>query len=529
MPEITARVYSGDAPATLIAALDDRIAPQWLDELNDTGSGSVQVHVDDPVLASNPGILDYDNIVRFALDGVDRFAFIIEPDDDPLAPASEKAGRLRKVSGRGVLALLEAAIVYPEAQVEGSLARQRPFDWTAIVYDDATWVTATQLYLVDASPYAYAFFPSEWPDPLAYWIWSRANSALPNPQPVGTCYFRKEFTLASAKTVGIFASADDTFRVWLDGEVVFENLSNTGTTHHETLRADKMLAAGSHQLAVEAVNLDLPNYYAGIILSIFELTAEGQPGTNIVRTNNTWLALDYPTDVPGMTPGEILRILVEEAQTRGTLDGVTLDFDDDLDSNGNAWSSEPDIALDIGTDLLNVILTFVEQFVDVEMTPTYELKVYNKLGLGADLTGSVNLEVGEDFEELNSAGAGALTNAILARDTIGELTQREDTASLAVRKRKETYLELALAPNMTRAQAMCDEVFTEHGHPVRHVSGRVTKASGPYTVYTRGDTILMPSPAGAEPTTVLSLAFEEDAAGHPIIHVEGAQDQDASS
>lgn len=529
MPKpIEAVVYDGTAPSVQIDALADSAKRKWLHELNDSGSGSLMVHTKDAVLTLNPGILDYGNIIRFSLNGTERFASIIEAKRIPPAGEGEESDAWWEVSGRGVLALLEDAIVYPEASVEGSLQRQRAFDWTAIVYDDAAWIAATQVQRQDATGGTvpdYNGFPLDWPDPLAYWIWSRAQSS-PTWTPAGTSYFRKTFTMAAAGEVFIFATADNNFRLWLDGELVFD-VAERGFRWGETFKEQRFLSAGDHQLAAEVINYDSASGGASPAALLVSVTqnAMGSPGTVIVRSDSSWVCLDYPSEVPGMSVGEILRILIEEAQDRGALPGITIStFTDETDSSASLWSSEPDIALDIGTNYLDVIRTFVEQFVDVAMTPDLEFKVYNKGTLGSDLTGSVALVVGTHFEREETEGQDLDTNAVLARDTLGALTTREDATSIATRKRKETYLELALAPNATRAREMCDEIFVDHASPAVQMTSRVTAASGPYTTWTVGDTIITPGPDGTPTdTTVLSIGVEEDDAGHPVYHAEGAQ------
>ena len=530
--EITARVYDGANPATFIAHLPDAIAHTWTHQLNDSGSGSLKVHEQDDVFAAHPNVLAYTNIVRLAIDGVDRFAFTIENREFALAAPQERAGRWWTVSGRGILALLEDAIVFSEFPIEGSTIRQRFFDWTAAAYDDSTW---GDTYYIDHQ------YPQGWPaESSAVPIW--AESAVADPDmsggsstqnPAGTCLFRKTFTMPATHDVSIFFSSDDSGKVWFDGEQILETSGNG-----QIVRFDRLLGAGVHQIAVEATNLAF-NGGEGrgpgmILMSVLQHLAGGnQFGTDYAYTlpqlyGGDWVALDYPTPpLPGMPIGQILRLLIEEAQARGALNGITLSFSDALDTNGSAWADEPDIALDIGTSLLDVVRTFVEQFIDVEMTTALELDVYAKGTLGTDKTsgpGTVSLQVGVDFEDLSAAGQSHLVNGVLARDTTGALTTRDDATSLSERKRKEAYLELALAPLQARAQAMSDAVLAEFAYPALAIKFKANAVAGPYTAWRPGDTILIPNPADvATPTTVIALSVEGDSAGHPIYHGEGAQ------
>lgn len=525
---ITLEIYEADSPATLISDVPESRDRNWLHQLNDPGSGTAKIHKLDTELAANPSLLAYGNIVHDILDGTDRFAWIIETRDYLPAPANELAGQYWTIGGRGVLALLEDAIVYPEFPLPSN-TRQRFFDFTAIAYDESGWIAATEVqqYGTNSPIAAYAGEPTGWPDTAAIWIWSRAVTG--SGVPAGTSYFRKAFTLADETAVSIFATCDNNHQFFLDGEMVLENFPReSAVAWDEFQRVDRVLGAGTHQIAVKGINYD---YIAGgtspaaLLVTVMEQLDGGALGDVVVHTDDSWVCLDYPASVPGMTIGEILRILIDEGQTRGALTGITVSFDDGADSNASYWDpAYLDIALDIGMSYLDVLRSLVEQYVDVEMSPSLVLSVYNKGSLGDDLTGSVSLQVGVDFEELASAGEAHVSNAILARDSTGLLTIQEDATSQASHKRQESYLELAQAPSESRAQAISTEVLVEFAYPVLQVSGRVTAGSGPYVDWQPGDQILVPDPLGVPtPTNIISLAVSEDEAGHPVYSFEGMQ------
>lgn len=524
---ITAKIYQAANPSTLIAEVPLATDKRWLEQLNVTGSGQISIHQTDPAYVLNPDLLEYGNIVRLALDGTDLFAFIIETRDFPPVPPNEFQGLVWNCFGRGVLALLEDAIVMPEGTVDGSTERQRTFGFTASSYDDSAWISATQVQQqssVTGPVTAYYHNPAGWPDSTAYWIWSRAQSDDPATWLAGTSYFRKAFTLASATTVMVFATADNTFRLWLDDELILD-----GDDWKQTFSARRDLIAGSHIIAVEATDIVTATGFFGpgaLLVSVetIDPTTETVTGPVIVNTDSTWLALDYPATVPGMSIGAILKLLIDEAQTRGALNGITLGFSDTLDSNSNAWDVEADLALDIGTNLLDVTQTFVEQYVDVRMSPTLQLDVYNKGTLGSDLTGSVSLLRGTHFHDLDGQAQDMLANAVLARAATGVLTTVTDSVSILTSKRRETYLELGLAPSMSRAQDMTNQVFDEEARPAIELRGKVTASSGVYVSWAPGDLILMPDASGNPvDTQVISIAVEEDDAGNPIFSIEATQ------
>lgn len=527
MAQITAKVYDATG-TTLIATLSQRRNPNWLHQLNDTGSGSVQIHVLDSDLAAHPTITNYYNIVRLQIGGTDVFAFIVENPDLPPVPADEHAGLWWTLSGRGVLALLDDAIVYPE--LAGSSPTYRTFGWMAIAYDDSGWTSAIEIQRQDAGTpiTAYANAPEGWVDHLAYWIWSQAATA--GLMPPGTSYFRKTFTLADATLATVHVTCDNAFQLWIDDELIIDNLSADASRSgwNQTQQANIDLGAGSHTIAVQGVNETLASGYSGpaaLLLSILERDPSGTlTGTVLTRTDSTWSALDYPASPPGMPIGQILGTLVTEAQARGALTGITLGFTDTADYNSASFTVTPLEAFQVGTSVLDAAKVLIEQFIDLEMTPTLELRAYNKGTLGSDLTGSISLLRGTHFEELTGQSSGHLTNAILARTQLGQLTERTDATSLGSRKRKETYVEVGTAPNIEQAQNVADAVFPDFAYPVIQLIGKVTEASGPYTSYKPGDTIKLPNKANvATATDLLSLAVEEDEAANLIYHIEASQ------
>lgn len=121
---IAIAVYRRSDPTQLIDYVPRSKRRSWLDELADVGSGSFQVHVDDDTLEAHPDLLDYGNVVRCYLDGVLRFAWIIEDARLTGVSDGEDAGLWWTVSGRGALARLEDAAVYPAGGLAGEAIRQ---------------------------------------------------------------------------------------------------------------------------------------------------------------------------------------------------------------------------------------------------------------------------------------------------------------------------------------------------------------------------------------------------------------------
>ena len=60
------------------------------------------------------------------------------------------------------------------------------------------------------------------------------------------------------------------------------------------------------------------------------------------------------------TPGKILHTLVQEAQNRGALTGLTFDWTDAADSSGTAWPTTVSYSYEAGKSLLSILQEFVD-------------------------------------------------------------------------------------------------------------------------------------------------------------------------
>lgn len=237
--------------------------------------------------------------------------------------------------------------------------------------------------------------PGSWPDPDADWLWDRDVTHMGIP--AGTCYFRGGFTLSRAITAEVWAAGDDSYDLWLDGVKLLED-----TVYVDQAKKTQVsLDAGAHTLAARVTNDN--NLRGGLLVTVMELDPSGTPVGAVARTDSSWLVLAYPASPPGFTPGEVIRILVEEAQTRGALVSVTLDFDDALDTAGDPWPVTGEIAFPVGADLLTALKQLAETYGDLLMTPRdLELAFYSG-GLGAAT--AVTLAAGVNLTGLHHDGA----------------------------------------------------------------------------------------------------------------------------
>lgn len=234
--------------------LGELVAPsegQFVDEYNTPGYGTVRVLLDHP----DATLLARDNVVQVSYEGAVRFAWIVETLDRTLSDPSGQ--RLLVASGRGLLAWLEDAIVFPQGGLRETSSEDRPFNYAA---EDGPWKNSVTwsapegvVWRNDTSP--RAGLPVDWPDNRARWIWSTDPDSQTVPE--GTVnYFRSTFTLASSTRIRFFATADNYFDMYLDGSLVMSStrFSENAPTFSQRVAYTTRLGAGEHTIAVRARN-----------------------------------------------------------------------------------------------------------------------------------------------------------------------------------------------------------------------------------------------------------------------------------
>lgn len=392
---IAVKIYD-PAYATLKATLDNRHDVQWLDQLNDAGTHQFQLQCDDTEAAQ----LDYLRIAQYSLDGVVRFAGPIEHIKKHLVAPAEEKDQVYEVDGRGMLALLERAVIYPESGTDQKVyADTRAFNFASKYFDTSAWAPAVELKQQKQTGTAYGKdgAPAGWPDGDAWWIWGTALAvgATP-PMPVGDCYFVAPPLTVDEGTYRFYVSADDGFELWVDGVNVASN--SQALAWQQTQTVDLFLRSGTHAVAIKGTNIDRPateaTNAAGVICTVTPLPGVASIGTPILRTDSTWKCSPYPPQAPGFTVGAILKILITEAQARGSLPGMTLGFDDNTDSNGVAWPANSELSYKVGDDLLTTAKKLIETGADLYALPgAFALNAYVRRGgtQPASVTPGVNL------------------------------------------------------------------------------------------------------------------------------------------
>lgn len=407
LPDPRIRVRVVDA-ATLaeIAELDEAKRRQWQTVVGDAGTGTAVLENDDPDLDS----ATYGRLLRFELDGRAVFLSSIERRMQVVLAQGEEAEEETEVGGRGILALHEDFVVYPEGGAGGRpFSDQRILNWTSADFDDDGWRTVIvgqrigDVHAVDPN------IAKGFPDADARVLWAYgpdgAGGAGAGNTPPGLGYFRapSTFEVATAGWYRLFVSADDGINVIVDGVSIFAEARLW--FHLETKWVDLYLSAGPHQIAARGENLDngnLAGNSAWIIASLISIDEEGNLGSVILRTGADWKGVAYPPKPPGMTIGRVIRILLEEAQARGGMVGWTLGFSDTADSHGQAWAGDPEMAFQVGLDGFSVLRQIAETYCEIDVAPAAKILYAYAGGYGE--TTSISYETGVSILALSHEG-----------------------------------------------------------------------------------------------------------------------------
>jgi hypothetical protein len=398
-------------------------ARSWQEVLSDTGTGEVEMANDDPQLAA----IGFGAVLTFSVDDIARFSAIVEKKARQIVAQGEEVDETTKLSGRGLLAEWEDAIVYPYggAGVQPT-SDTRTFSWASPDIEPEGWVDVIGLFRQsERDLYAGSTLqglPPGWPAEAvdAFWLWGMGDGDIPVegphvPHPVGDNYFRSWVTVAEDGPYSIFVAGDNGWDLYIDG-MYFAGENFPGTEGYAALhRVDVELSAGPHLIAAKVTNFfapgNNPRNWGGLLLAVFD-NAGAEPnslGDLIHMTSwgeaadpwaEAWKALPYPDSLAVWPIGRVIRILLEEAQARGQLVDWELGFTDTTDSRGNAWPKAAEVSFSVGLDLLSALRQLAETYIEFRASAT-QRKLYGYIDGQAGVTTAVAFEPAVNVLEMS--------------------------------------------------------------------------------------------------------------------------------
>lgn len=498
-----------------IKNLPDVKARSWRDPgPNAVGSGAITMDLGDAALAD----CTRKRILKFKDGGTIEFAVVIGPRAQTTIGTQEKASKERTLGGSGVAQLLGGARVFPDSGLLVLQApQQRALGWPSSDFDDSSWVPAQELYRQDSVLFGYGtLYPAGWRDPTAWWVWSSmigAHGADP-PMQVGTSYFRATLVVPDTGDVRFYTAADDAWKLYLAGELIGQRNDEFGW--RDVSPFTKYLQAGSYQVGIEVANVYRPSTatnYAGLLFAAYSTGFGGIDVDLLLHTDDvgSFVCIDYPAAAPGMTPGAAVKAVLDENHFLGILTEITQGaWTETTDENGNAWAAAPNLAINVGSsmlDLLGALSAVCDWWVDPD---TLQLRLYNKGGRSS--ASGITLVEGTHYRDLAHQDAEQPPTHYLVRKTDGSYLLVDGGGSGQV---VVGFLEASTAPDDGQADTAVAAVAAT---PADTLRAAVESRAGavPNVDYRPGDTFATVDMDGTNRTwtltalTVANLPADED-------------------
>ncbi len=375
------------------------------------------------------------------------------------------------------------------------------------------------------------YFPTDWPDPTAKWIWGSDPTQTIFEDEV--CWFRAKIWIPADGTYRWFSTGDDSYMVWFDG-IEIASLNYDTTAANGWQRADEVdldLDQGWHVVSMRGQNRVNPfvtasatNNPAAVIGTLMTLDGNLKPLAPVPYTATNNAAPPGNADAgwwanwagPAWKAGDVLLTLIEEAKARGVtrLQNITLDFTASLDSNGLPWTTRVSRTWDVGTNLLQVAFDLCELGVDVWMTADNILHCAERRGSDDPVFAIV---YGDNVTGYNTDETFTGASVAYTRTRTGWFTLSNDTSEMILGGKREAGISLAntdsedqaigLSHRAIGSVVMANIVATAQA--IVPIAGSI-----PYTDVQISDLIYVLSPNGAQRMgRLLSVSVTENAAG----------------
>jgi hypothetical protein len=531
MASVTAKVYRHPDYEDPVATLTGLESYEWQDRVGEQGYGSVAI----PNLHADAATILVDDFVTFELVGVSAtepaFSWVVNARTNEKDPKDDGQAPQTSFKGPGHIGLLNEMCVLP-SRGPGALPIEidRLFSWPSPQYDDTDWDTAAVMESVAAAQggaWPYQPFGDGFPpDAGADMIWATGSTSSLADE--GDCYARKTFTLDDPGYVIIYMLIDNEGDVYFDGQKIAQVQGFLSVTTSDLIE----VSDGEHTIAVRGHNApddgDPGGNPGGIGIAVYSANAAGVPSAPVLVTDATWKFLAYPATPPGMTPGEVLQIIFDEAQDLGFLEGWTLSCDGDEDTAGEPWPIVGDIATKVGTDYATFVLDeLASTYIDVRAQPgalVLDAYIDNTFGEDSDAdlhkaTSSTDPATG-NVTELTYEEVPTTASDLLVRWQRGwRLVSREGDG-----RKKMALIGLGALPSVQEVDRVAGGQLNRHADPRAAITAGfhpTVDADTPYLAFVPGDTITVPAEDGT-PTVerVMGITVTPNESGEAVFALE---------
>jgi len=443
-------------------------------KLNEPGSGSIVVQWDHPAA----DVLGHGNCLRVYSD--EQLVHTFTLSKRLLVETAESDVKQLTVSGEGLLARWREAIV--RGWIDGRpVSQERVWNFASPPLDVTAW---TDVYNQSwpNSQWGPDKPPEGWPFSITFgtWIWSRAEVDV---QPAGSSLFRNEFEVDEASYLVIYAGANSTFDLWLDGVLLNSrdavkqpDTAGYQKTWHYCVR----VSAGSHVVALRGENWpgSISDNPAGVICSAAIVGSDWRISEVLFGSSDdsyNWICVDYPDpdDLPGFTAVEIIQMLLDEAQARtgGLLDGWTVE-------GHGSFPNIPEFSCRLGDTYLQVLEALAATHIDVAADDEgLVLHVWPKT-VGQGETTAVELVEGTHIDYLSRELDDEFYNHVAIIWGEGLTLRTDDDAVTVAGERREKSLAAGQVVTVKAARDIADEFLAAWAYPVEAIVAKIEPVAG---------------------------------------------------
>lgn len=512
---LTLEVYGFNDPTVRLNYIPRYEEASFLDELKRPGGGSVTLRSDDYKFLETPALLDRRNIVKCRYGNKVISAFVVQSQEEIYVDQSEGKASAMTYAGESLKTWFRDAELYAEGGFKSDAYVQRAFSFASVTgpwYNGSDWSPAVNVIARknSANPNYWAKgVPEGWPQEAvnAYWVWTQANSVA-SPAPVTTTLWRYPFTVSSGvgkKRYKLNLTVDNSYIVYVDGQRLGE-----GNSVYDVAEYEFVLNPGTHVIAIEATNtISL----SGILMALYRSSTAGDNGkySLIYQSGQAGLLFyNKPNKRPGWTVGEILRILLEEAEARGVRfpQYLTPTFTDSVDSNGTPWLAPIDWEWPLGTSYYEILESLEEVQCETWIDPdTYEFHAYVNKGRNLqEGNDAVQIRAARNINQATREANLSIKNSVLVNAN-GLWVEQTHTDSIAKYGRIEGFLQTELPADTSRevAKAVLDVLVDS----TRSLTIEIipSEFAVPFLDFNTGDWISVTDPVGTmESDRVVTLA-----------------------
>ena len=510
--------------------ITESFAQKWYDPRRGPGHAEITLANDD----TQNSLLELGTLVSFYLDATLFMLWNVENIRKVSIDGNEAAGQITVYSGRSTLAQLERSCVFPatgirdvDTPIFAGRIGTKPYDYVRHMgAPDPSYDHTAHDPAVEALPAIGAFMPEGWRDNGAVsWIWSEALTA--SAHPAGKCYlWSPNFTTTGVFSVDLDFAMLDGGLLYMDGVLVglIDPVTEADggrqrrtVTVETTDGAHSIMAIVSHQDAAKA---------GGLLCAVYE------HGTSdvLLRSDDSWFALGYPSTLPGLTPGAIGGVVFDESVARDELDGWTRDFTDTQDTGGTNWPTIPgDVPLQVGDTVHDVSDQLTEGWWEYAALPSNGGDVLSAwLADGVEIPGggiatgrgeevAVEIEIGVNAVEVVHEQVDVLATVILGQWGDGHIEGQFDDAVTAYGRR----VAMLRITDVTEGEAALWAMYAtlapiaEPGLSITVKYDPVDDTDTPYKTFWPADKITAPSmDGGADVYPVAAIGGEVDDVGN---------------